>query len=148
MKFHDLQYSRYGFTNLLYCSPIREDRGGLFSPNITASRRGEEGLYQRNPFLWVIFVLLDPDLDPLTCLNPDPIRIRKTDRHRPWSSRRHPRGRCWRSRWAPWTAPRAWQTRPAIKYKTSLPKNSYANICKSLKCLSSTYEKFITVCKK
>ncbi len=26
--------------------------------------------------LWVIFALLDPDPDPLTRLNPDPVRIR------------------------------------------------------------------------
>jgi hypothetical protein len=29
--------------------------------------------------LWVIFALLDPDPDPLTRLNPDPIRIRNPD---------------------------------------------------------------------
>ncbi len=34
--------------------------------------------------------------------------------HWPWSSRRHPRVRCWRSRWAPWRAPHAWQIHPAI----------------------------------
>ncbi len=28
--------------------------------------------------MWVIFALLDPDTDPLTCLNLDPIRIRNT----------------------------------------------------------------------
>jgi hypothetical protein len=27
-------------------------------------------------FLWFIFALLDPDSDPLSSLNPDPIRIR------------------------------------------------------------------------
>jgi hypothetical protein len=31
---------------------------------------------KKNLLLWVIFALLDPDPDPLTRLNPDPIRIR------------------------------------------------------------------------
>jgi hypothetical protein len=47
-----------------------------FSSQKRASSTSKPEISKKFLLLWVIFALLDPDPDPLTCLNPDLIRIR------------------------------------------------------------------------
>jgi hypothetical protein len=53
------------------CNILIQATGEALSPQREHPALKNMKLLNLSMFLWVIFALLDPDPDPLTCLNPD-----------------------------------------------------------------------------
>ncbi len=75
------QFCGSGFIDQkLQCTGLipRPQSPEAFSPQNRTSRNSKLEISEQFSIFWVIFVLLDPNPDPLAWLNPDPIRIRIT----------------------------------------------------------------------